>query len=98
MPTPATNNAIYSGTLSRNQNSPVIPLRCNGWIRIAASKPITVRFGPDETLAASPATAADVYYPAGSEVVQYDLGTERDGLSIFSFENGTVVSVNEQVR
>lgn len=93
--TPATNNAVYSGTLSRGSVSPVIALNCGGWIRIANSAPITVRFGTVDGLTTSPATIYDVYYPAGSDTVQYDLGRPYNAVSIYAFDNNTFVSINK---
>jgi hypothetical protein len=84
-------NTLYAATLGANANSGVQVAGNDNIIRISASLPITVRFGPSATLSA--ATATDIYIPANSPEI-FDLGHINNAFSIFAFQASTVVTVN----
>ncbi len=84
-------NTIYSATLGAAANSGVINTGPDMIIRVAASGPITIRFGAAATITA--ATASDMYIPSG--VVQiFDMGHLNNAIWIFSVNAATSVTVS----
>jgi hypothetical protein len=89
-------NVIYAGTLGA-AGTPLVTVGNDNIIRIAASGAFTVRFGTTTNLTASgPATATDIYFPAG--VYIYDVGHNNNALSIYSFGASNIVTVNAVPR
>lgn len=83
---------IYAATLGASANSPVITTGFDMIIRIVASGPINIRFGNASTL--TNAGATDILLPA-NVIEIWDMGHQNNGLSIWSQNASTQVTVSQ---
>jgi hypothetical protein len=87
-------NTIYADTLAAGADSGVVTTGPDMLIRVIGSLPITIRFGTTANLAGNPATATDIFIPANTPEI-FDMGHYNSAISIYTFQNGTVVTVNQ---
>ena len=86
------NNTLYAATLGAAATSGVQVAGNDMIVRVVASLPVTIRFGPSASLSAS--TATDIYVPGNSPEL-FDLGHINNAFSIYAFSAGTIVTVNQ---